>query len=142
MLETSSSTGTDPRYGYTVHLPGVDYTDAREQAIAALKEQGFGVLTEIDVRDTMKKKLGVEFRRYTILGACNPELSHQGLGTELGLGLLLPCNVCVWEEDGGSVVSLLRPDVMTTVAGNPGLEPMAREARARLERARNRLAGS
>lgn len=130
----------DPAYGYTVHLPGVTYEQARERTVAALREEGFGVLTEIDVRDTIKQKLGVEFRRYAILGACNPQLAHRGLSTELGLGLLLPCNVCIWEEDGGSVVSILRPDAMIRLADNAALEPMASEASARLGRVQAKLA--
>jgi len=129
-----TATPSDPQYGHTVHLAGVDYATARERTIEALKKEGFGVLTEIDVRDTLQKKIGAEFRRYAILGACNPQLAHRGLQTELALGLLLPCNVCVWEEDGGAVVSVLRPDTMMQMAGNAALAPVASEADERLRR--------
>ncbi|HEX6974981.1 MAG TPA: DUF302 domain-containing protein, partial [Vicinamibacterales bacterium] len=87
----------DPPYGHTVRLPGVAFDDARGKITEALKEQGFGVLTEIDVKATLKAKLDVDFRRYVILGACNPTLAHKALSAEIGIGLLLPCNVCVWE---------------------------------------------
>jgi uncharacterized protein (DUF302 family) len=97
----------------------------------ALKQEGFGVLTEIDVKATLKAKLDQDFRRYVILGACNPNLAHRALSTELGIGLLLPCNVCVWEEEGGSVVSIARPDAMFQVVNNPDVQPVADEADAR-----------
>jgi len=110
------------------------YEQAVERVTAALKDQGFGVLTEIDVQATLKRKLDVDFRKYVILGACNPPLAHQALTTELEIGLLLPCNVVVYEDDGGSVVSIADPIAMLEVAGNPALEPVANEARARLQR--------
>jgi uncharacterized protein (DUF302 family) len=122
----------DPAYGYTVRLPGVSFDDARGRITAALKEQGFGVLTEIDVKATMKAKLDVDFRRYVILGACNPHLAHKALSADLGIGLLLPCNVCVWEDDGGSVVSVIRPDAMFSVVKTPGLRPVVEEAEKKL----------
>jgi uncharacterized protein (DUF302 family) len=134
-VATDTQPTADPRYGHTVHLAGVDYATARERIIEALKGEGFGVLTEIDVKDTLQKKIGAEFRRYTILGACNPQLAHRGLQAELGLGLLLPCNVCVWEEDDGSAIAVLRPDTMVQMATNPALQPIADEADARLRRA-------
>ena len=115
-----SETPTDPTYGYTAHLPAVSFEDARSRITDALKHQGFGILTEIDVKTTLKTKLNLDFRRYVILGACNPQLAHQALEAELGIGLLLPCNVCVWEEDGGSVVSITRPEaagISTRCAG-------------------------
>lgn len=112
------------------------YEEALEAVKAALKEQGFGVLTEIDVRETLKQKLGVEFRRYDIIGACNPPLAHKALETELDIGLLLPCNVIVYEEDdGGSVVAALDPEAMMGFTGNDSLRPVAAEAKARIQRA-------
>ncbi len=127
---------SDPQYGHTVHLQGVPFETARTRAIDALKEQGFGVLTEIDVKSTMKAKLDRDFRRYVILGACNPQLAWRALNTELPVGLLLPCNVCVWEEEGGSVVSAIRPKSMFSVLDdNPELEPVAKEADERIRRA-------
>jgi uncharacterized protein (DUF302 family) len=127
--------GSDPAYGYTAHLPGVSFADARARVVEALKAQGFGVLTEIDVQATFKKKLDQDFRPYSILGACNPQLAHRALGTELGIGLLLPCNVCVWEEEGGSVVSIARPTTMFGVVEGEGLRPVAEEADRRLQAA-------
>ncbi|NIP53367.1 MAG: DUF302 domain-containing protein [Gammaproteobacteria bacterium] len=111
------------------------YDQAIEKVTAALKEEGFGVLTEIDVKATLKKKLGEEFRRYVILGACNPGLAHQALNTELEIGLLLPCNVIVYEDEetSGSVISIVDPIAMLGVVPNPALDDVAQEARTRLQ---------
>ena len=128
-------THTDPAYGYTVHLREVSFDEARQRITDALKQQGFGVLTEIDVQATLKAKLDQEFRPYVILGACNPHLAHRALQAELGIGLLLPCNVCVWEEDGGSVVSIARPDAMFELVKNGALQPIVEDADQRLRRA-------
>jgi uncharacterized protein (DUF302 family) len=125
----------DPPYGHTVRLPGVTFDDARVKITEALKQEGFGVLTEIDVKATMKAKLDVDFRRYVILGACNPHLAHKALSADLGIGLLLPCNVCVWEDEGGSVVSVIRPDAMFSVVKTEGLAPVVEEADRRLKSA-------
>jgi uncharacterized protein (DUF302 family) len=125
----------DPAFGYTAHLSGVLFDDARARIAEALKSEGFGILTEIDVTATLKAKLNRDFRRYVILGACNPQLAHQALQAELGIGLLLPCNVCVWEEDGGSVVSIARPDVMFELVDRDDIQPVAQEADQRLRRA-------
>lgn len=113
----------------------VPYPQAIARVTEALKAEGFGILTEIDVQQTMKQKLAVDFRRYTILGACNPHLAHRALGVEREVGLLLPCNVVVYEEGEGSEVLIGDPVVMmTNVSGNTELEPIAREARERLQR--------
>lgn len=122
----------DPAYGHTVRLPGVPFDEARSRITAALKTEGFGVLTEIDVKATMKAKLDIDYRRYVILGACNPQLAHKALSTDLAIGLLLPCNVCVWEDEGGSVVSVIRPDAMFSVVKTPGLRPVVEEAERKL----------
>lgn len=132
-METHNS--TDPAYGYTAHLGGVPFDAARSKITEALKSEGFGILTEIDVTATLKAKLNRDFRRYVILGACNPQLAHRALEAELGIGLLLPCNVCVWEEDGGSVVSIARPDAMFEIVKRDDIQPVAREADERLRRA-------
>ncbi|HSL82808.1 MAG TPA: DUF302 domain-containing protein [Thermoanaerobaculia bacterium] len=125
---------TKQRYGIETRL-GVPYDEAVEKVTAALAAEGFGVLTEIDVKATLKKKLDVDFRRYVILGSCNPRLAHRAFGEEIDIGLLLPCNVIVYEADGGgSVVSILDPVAMMGFTGNPALEPVAREARERLDR--------
>lgn len=112
------------------------YTEALEAMKAALRAEGFGVLTEIDVRETMKQKLGQDFRHYDIIGACNPPLAHQALQTELDIGLLLPCNVVVYEDDaGGCTLAALDPESMMGFTGNDLLQPVAAEAKARLTRA-------
>ncbi len=133
-----TGTMTDDTLRARLNLP---YAQAVEQATLALKAEGFGILTEIDVQATLKKKLDVDFRKYIILGACNPPLAHQALNTELEIGLLLPCNVIVYEDDGGSVVSIADPIAMLTLADNPSLESVAREARSRLERVITALRG-
>jgi uncharacterized protein (DUF302 family) len=127
-------------YSLKVQLD-LPYEQAVEKATAALKEEGFGVLTEIDVKATLKKKLDADFRKYVILGACNPPLAHRALNTELEIGLLLPCNVIVYEEDGGSLVSIVDPISMLGVVESPELEPVASEARARLGRVAEALSG-
>ena len=113
----------------------VPYEQAVQRVTEALKVEGFGVLTEIDVQDTLKQKIGADFRRYVILGACNPPLAHRALSADLDVGLLLPCNVVVYEEGGRSVVVAVDPLAMLGVlAGNPEVADVAREARAKLER--------
>lgn len=133
---------TDPSYGYTAHLPGVPFDEARTRTIDALKNEGFGVLTEIDVKATLKAKLDRDFRRYVILGACNPQLAHRALEAELAIGLLLPCNVCVWEAEGGSVVSIARPEAMFELVNRQDVQPVAHEAEQRLRRALEQIAPS
>lgn len=125
-------------FGLKVQLP---YAEAVERVKAALKEQGFGVLTEIDVKKTLKEKRGVDFRPYIILGACNPPLAHQALTLEPDIGLLLPCNVVVYEAgDGESIVEALDPEAALGIVGNPALHPIAREAKERLQKALASLA--
>jgi len=122
------------RYGLFVRT-AMDYEKALAATKDALKEQGFGVLTEIDVAATLKEKLGADFRRYDIIGACNPPLAHRALGAETDIGLLLPCNVIVYEDEGGSVVGALDPRDMMAMTGNEALAGVAEEARSRLEKA-------
>jgi uncharacterized protein (DUF302 family) len=128
-------TKTDPAYGLTAHLKGLSVEQAREAIIAALKEQGFGVLTEIDVQKTLKQKLDHDFAPYLILGACNPGLAERALRAEPGIGLLLPCNVCLWAEADGAVVSIAKPRELFGVVDRPGLEEIAGEAEDALARA-------
>ncbi|HET9013309.1 MAG TPA: DUF302 domain-containing protein [Gemmatimonadaceae bacterium] len=124
------------RYGIStpVNLP---YDAAVERTREALRAEGFGVLTEIDVRATLKQKLDVAFRPYIILGACNPPLAHQALTAERDIGLLLPCNVIVYaaDEPGRSVVAAMDPVEALALSGNDGIRPLALEVRSRLERA-------
>ncbi len=125
---------TGPDYGYSKN---VDYTyeAAIVKVTEELKKEGFGVLTEIDVKETLKKKLGVDFKKYKILGACNPNLAYQALSQETGLGLFLPCNVIVYEnEQGKTVVTAINPIVALSRIDNPKLEPIAQEVSIRLQR--------
>ncbi len=123
------------RLGHTAQLPGVSFDEAKACVVAALKAEGFGVLTEIDVASTLKAKLGVDFRRYVILGACNPNLAHQALSTDLGMGLLLPCNACVWEDGDSTTVSIVRPEAMFSMVDNETMRPLMQDAEQRLQRA-------
>jgi uncharacterized protein (DUF302 family) len=125
------------RYGFEKRLVGTPFEQAVEQVTTALKREGFGILTEIDVKDTLKKKLGVNFRRYVILGACNPNLAHRALGAEPQIGLLLPCNVVVQDAptpEGGVVVSIADPRAMFTLVDNMAIASVAEEADQRLRR--------
>jgi len=115
----------------TLKLP---YETVIEKVTEALKAEGFGVLTNIDVKDTMKKKLNADFKKYAIIGACNPPLAHKALTARPDVGLLLPCNVIVYEEGDETVVNIIDPMSMTNFIQDPVLEQVADEARARLKR--------
>jgi uncharacterized protein (DUF302 family) len=125
-------------YGYTKSVDGA-FEEAIERTKAALKEQGFGVLAEIDIQGAMKEKLGVDMPPHRILGACNPHLAHRALEAEPDISLLLPCNVVVRERDGKVEVSAIDAEQMMTFANNPALEPIAREANERLHKALDSL---
>jgi uncharacterized protein (DUF302 family) len=120
-------------YGFSkmVDLP---FDATVEKVTAELQKEGFGVLTTIDVQETLKKKLNVDFKKYKILGACNPPFAHKALQVEEEIGLLLPCNVIVYEKDGQSVVAAFDPMSMSRVMENPAVEPIATEMKRRLER--------
>ena len=127
--------------GLTVYLD-TDFDAALQQVTEALKSEGFGVLTEIDVKATLKKKIDVDFRPYRILGACNPPLAYRALSAAPQVGLLLPCNVTVAQvEDERIEVSIIDPMIMMGAAYHPDLEPVAAEAKERLERVANLLEG-
>lgn len=134
---------TEPtaRYGFsaTVALP---YERALERVREELAEEGFGVLTEIDVRATLKQKLDVDFRPYIILGACSPPLAHRALSAERDVGLLLPCNVVVQEgeEAGTSIVAVMDPEAVLSLAEAEALAPLGAEVRERMERVLARVA--
>lgn len=133
---------TERSLGFGLELP-LSYEQAVERVTTALKEQGFGVLTTIDVKATLQEKLGEEFRPYTILGACNPPLAYRALSADLEIGLMLPCNVVVYEvEPGRSRVEFLDPETALGIVGSDTLQPIAREAKARLERVAETLAES
>ena len=129
-------TAQTTRYGIAVTLD-VPYDVALQRAREALANEGFGVLTEIDVQATLKKKLDVDVSPYVILGTCNPSLAHRALAAERDIGLLLPCNVVVYEADepGRSVVAAMDPLEALALTGNEAVRPIAQEARSRLERA-------
>jgi len=112
----------------------IPYEQALEKVKAGLKEEGFGVLTEVNVKQVMSEKLGVEFRPYTIIGACNPPLSHRSFTTNLEAGLVLPCNVIIYEQDGKSAVVIADPVTMISTIGDLRLNEVANEARLRLQR--------
>ena len=121
---------------YDVSL-STPYDESLERVISALKEEGFGVLTRIDVHDTFKEKLGVEFRKYVILGACNPPLAHKALSARPDAGLMLPCNVVVEEVNGGTLVRIVNAAAMMQAGGldgDPVLKEVGGEAEARLKR--------
>jgi uncharacterized protein (DUF302 family) len=122
-------------YAITRELPGLGYDQAVARVTTALAAEGFGILTEIDVQATLKKKLDVDFRRYVILGACNPLLAHRALTVEPLLGVLLPCNVVVMEREGGGVtVAAFSPTTGFELVGRPEIQPIAVEVEGRLER--------
>jgi uncharacterized protein (DUF302 family) len=128
------------RYALVKELPGLEYDDAVARATELLADEGFGVLTEIDVKATLKKKLGVDFQRYIILGACNPQLAHRAMSGEPFIGVLLPCNVVVMErEGGGSIVAAFKPTAGFSLVDNPEVAPIAEEVEVRLRRVLARL---
>jgi len=133
----------DARMSYSVSaVTALGYDDAVAAAREALAAEGFGVLTEIDVKATMKAKLGLDRDPYIILGACNPGFAHRALEAEPELGVLLPCNVVVRVEDGRTIVSAVSAGDMLGMVGNPALEPIAAEVGERLERVIAALGGA
>lgn len=129
--------------GYTLSVTtALPFDDAVERVRGELKGEGFGVLCEIDVQATLREKLGVEGERYVILGACNPALAHRALEAEPELGVLLPCNVVVYERGGETHVSAVDAERMLSIVGNDELAPTAAEVRQRLRAVVERVAGS
>jgi uncharacterized protein (DUF302 family) len=130
-------------YGFTTTLSGTQFDEALVKTLAALKAEGFGVLSDIDVQQAIKEKLGVDMPPYRILGACNPPLAHQALQAAPDIGLLLPCNVIVREEAPGRVVvGFLNPQIMVNLVGRPEVQAVADAAEQRLRRACESLGGS
>ena len=124
----------DADYGMRKELPGTSFSEAVDRVTEYLKGEGFGILTTIDVRATLKEKLDVDFKPYVILGACNPQLAHQALTMDDTIGLLLPCNVVVAETESGAEVAIARPEAMLSIAGSPEMSEFAEEAESRLRR--------
>ena len=122
------------KYGFSKTVD-LSYEQAIEKVTEELKKEGFGVLTTIDVKDTLKKKLNVDFSKYMILGACNPPFAYESLQAEEEVGLLLPCNVIVYEKEGKTRVSVFDPMVMDAVIDNPQIEPIAKKVKEKLQRA-------
>lgn len=118
-------------FGRTVQLP---FDRAIERVTEELKKEGFGVLTQIDIAATLKSKLGVEFPAYRILGACNPQLAHRALQIDPQVGLLLPCNVVVRDDEGGVRVEFMDPDAVLELTDQPGVREVAAQAKERLQR--------
>ncbi len=120
-------------YGFSKSL-NLSYEEALNKVTEELKKEGFGILTSIDVKETLKNKINVDFKKYMILGACNPPLAHRGLESEEELGLLLPCNVIVYEKDNASVVSFFDPMVMTKIIDNKELKEVAEEVKTKFKK--------
>ena len=132
---------SDVRYGKTVESD-LPFAKAIERATQLLKDEGFGILCQIDVEKTLREKTGAEFRPYVILGACNPALAHKALSTEDQLGLLLPCHVVVQERDGKTIISAVDARQMLDLVGNSALDEVAADANARFQRVLDTLAAS
>jgi len=120
-------------YGFTKEI-GISYDKALEVIVDELNKEAFGILTEIDVKQTLKKKLNVDFPKYKILGACNPSFAYKALSAEENIGLLLPCNVIVYEKDGKTILSVLKPSVAMGMIDNTELGKVAIEVESKLKR--------
>jgi len=128
-------------YGFNIQVKG-SFDDTVKRVTEALKTEGFGVLTDIDVQATMKAKLGIDGKPYRILGACNPPLAHKAISADPDIGLLLPCNVVVREDAAGKIiVGFMDPIAVLKLTDNPGITDIAKDVRARLERVRDQLKG-
>jgi uncharacterized protein (DUF302 family) len=125
-------------YGFSKTVD-LSFEDTINKVTEELKKEGFGILTTIDVKETLKNKIDVDFKKYTILGACNPPLAHKALQAEEEIGLLLPCNVIVYEKDSKSAVSVFDPSLMTKVVENENLNPIAEEVKEKLQRVFNNI---
>lgn len=131
--ELSSRAGINVGYGYG-RLLEMPFQTAVQRARESLKSEGFGVLCEIDIKEKLKEKLGVDFANYVILGACNPQLAYDALRQEMNIGLLLPCNVVVYEKHGKAFAAAVDAAKMLSVVGNPALESTARQVNEKLQR--------
>ena len=138
MISDKSESEVRIEYGYgrSVNLP---FRQAIERITETLKEEGFGVLSRIDVHEKLREKLGVDFQNYVILGACNPPIAHQSLQAEPNIGLLLPCNVVVYENEGRTIVAAIDAKKMLSIVGNRALEEVASQVNEKLRRAVDRV---
>ncbi len=125
-------------YGFSKTVD-LSFEDTINKVTEELKKEGFGILTTIDVKETLKNKIDVDFKKYTILGACNPPLAHKALQAEEEIGLLLPCNVIVYEKEGKSAVSVFDPSLMSKVVENEKMNPIAEEVKEKLQRVFNNI---
>ena len=125
-------------YGFSKTVD-LSFEDTINKVTDELKKEGFGILTTIDVKETLKNKIDVDFKKYTILGACNPPLAHKALQVEEEIGLLLPCNVIVYDKEGKSAVSVFDPSLMTKVVENENLNSIAEEVKEKLQRVFNNI---
>lgn len=119
-------------YGFTKEMD-VPFEEVVEVVTEELKKEGFGILTKIDVKEKLKEKLGVDFKKYVILGACNPPMAHKAILAEENIGLLLPCNVVVYEKDNKSVISIIKPTVVMKMIDNEELSQIAKEVETKLK---------
>jgi uncharacterized protein (DUF302 family) len=126
------------KYGFTKTIDE-SYENVVQKATDELKKEGFGVLTSIDIKEKFKEKLGIEFKKYIILGACNPPSAHRALQSEEDIGLLLPCNVAVYEKDGKTAVAIIKPTIAMEMIQNTDLKEIAVEIEKKLERVFNAL---
>ncbi len=125
-------------YGFSKTVD-LSFEDTINKVTEELKKEGFGILTTIDIKETLKNKIDVDFKKYTILGACNPPLAHKALLAEEEIGLLLPCNVIVYEKEGKSAVSVFDPSLMSKVVENEKMNPIAEEVKEKLQRVFNNI---
>ena len=125
-------------YGFSKTVD-LSFEDTINKVTEELKKEGFGILTTIDVKETLKNKIDVDFKKYTILGACNPPLAHKALQAEEEIGLLLPCNVIVYEKDDKSAISVFDPSLMSKVVENEKMNPIAEEVKEKLQRVFNNI---
>ena len=121
------------KYGFSKTVD-LSYEETLNKVTEELKKEGFGVLTSIDVKETLKQKINVDFKKYKILGACNPPIAHRALQTEEELGLLLPCNITVYERENKTVVSAFEPMLMTEIIENENMKPIAEEVSKKLHK--------
>ena len=126
------------KYSYTKQVP-LSFQEAKEKTTAALAQEGFGILTEIDVKAALKKKLGVEYGEYVILGACNPPFAYQALQAEKEIGLFMPCNVIIYEDGGKTFVSAILPTVTIGAVNNPSLVLIAKTVEQKLKKVINNI---